>query len=69
MVTGGHDGFNGNVPRALDTTEIYFGTNWRIVAGKLPTATYHIKLTYIDNRILSFGKNKIFSVINHLTFI
>ena len=49
----------------MDSTEIYSGTDWRIVPGKLPTAMHYLKLHTRGHSIFSFGKNK--NIVHQLT--
>ena len=50
MVTGGYSG-----SAYLDSTEIFSDNTWRTVAGKLPEPMYALRVTTINNRVLSFG--------------
>ena len=42
---------------SLDSTEIFTGTEWTTVGGKLPRAIQYIQVATINSRILAFGKN------------
>ena len=55
-MTGGIDGWTGNVANSLDSTEIFTGTEWTTVGGKLPRAMYYMQVATINSRILAFGK-------------
>ena len=50
MVSGGWTG-----SADLDSTEIFSDNTWRTVAGKLPEPMSSLRVTTINNRVLSLG--------------
>ena len=41
----------------LDSTEIYSGSVWKTLPGKLPTPLVGLTVATVNNRVLSFGKH------------
>ena len=56
MVSGGIKGLGSLSSQYSDTSEIWTGTEWRLVLGKLPYTARDVRMAFIDNRILYLGK-------------